>query len=176
MFQFKRLLAALTAVAVSVLILATGQPAVAASPYNNRTAAAPNGQWCMDVTDVSQANGARIQLYQCLGPNQMNQRWYFFPVPNSGNPSNYQIVAAHSGKCLDVTDYSLSDMAVLQQWECLGYGQTNQLWRMVYDGGQNMMWQSVYSGLYLSYGPTWPYNGTPVVQSQFSRWWITTGP
>jgi hypothetical protein len=37
------------------------------------------------------------------------------------------IVAAHSGKCLDVRDVSLADGARIQQWTC--HGGANQQWQ-----------------------------------------------
>lgn len=38
------------------------------------------------------------------------------------------IVAKHSGKCLDVDGVSTDNGAIVKQWDCLGAGQTNQLW------------------------------------------------
>jgi hypothetical protein len=45
----------------------------------------------------------------------------------------FQIVASHSGKCLDVTDGSLQDGARLQQWECNGLPQ-QRFWITSLDG------------------------------------------
>jgi len=33
-----------------------------------------------------------------------------------------------TGKCVDVTNVGLENVARLQEWECLGAGQANQLW------------------------------------------------
>ena len=40
----------------------------------------------------------------------------------------YEVVARHSGKCLDVSGVSTDDGAAVQQWSCHGGG--NQLWRI----------------------------------------------
>lgn len=163
-------LTALAALAAVEAVAAT--PANAASPYNIRSLYTGfSGNWCMDVRDVSYSNGALIQLYQCLGPNQMNQRWYLFPVPEwTGYYNVYQIVAAHSGKCLDVKDYNLSDGAPLQQWDCLGYGQQNQLWQRIDNGTSAVRWESIFSGHRLGHGGT--FNGAQIVAgNSYSRWW-----
>lgn len=45
-----------------------------------------------------------------------------------GKGAKYQIVAHHSGKCLDVQGVSTQDMAAIQQYECIGSQQRNQIW------------------------------------------------
>jgi transposase InsO family protein len=171
--RLNTVLAALLALVIMGAV--ASQPASASSPYNLRAVydLPSSTKWCMDVRDVSYLNGALIQMYQCLGPNQTNQRWYLFYVPGSGTPGVYQIVAAHSGKCLDVKDYSMSDAAELQQWECLGYNQTNQLWRRVDNGSAYVHWVSVYSGLEVGDGLTWPWNGALVRQESGGDYWAT---
>lgn len=42
---------------------------------------------------------------------------------------DYNIIARHSGKCLDVYNGSLDNTANVQQWECLNYA--NQRWQLV---------------------------------------------
>ena len=82
---------------------------------------------CLDVSEVSRANGAVAHQWECVGPEQANQLWSLKTVGD-----NYQLVAKHTGKCLDV-DVSrapYANGAVAQQWECLGAQQTNQLWKL----------------------------------------------
>jgi hypothetical protein len=79
---------------------------------------------CLDVTDVSQADGALLQTFSCL-QNQPNQ--VFYVVSDDGPGNRYRIIPQHSYKCLDVKDVSPYWGASIQQWTCLGWGQTNQI-------------------------------------------------
>jgi Ricin-type beta-trefoil lectin domain-like len=84
---------------------------------------------CLDVDASSgggQQDGANVQQWKCLGAQQTNQLWRIVPVGRY-----YQIVAAHSGKCLDVAGERQANGANVQQWECLGVKQPNQLWSIV---------------------------------------------
>jgi hypothetical protein len=62
------------------------------------------------------------------------------PVPPKGLSENtvYNIVARHSGQCLDVSNYGLNNGDRLQQWYCTG--DDNQKFKLVYNFGQ---WQLV---------------------------------
>ena len=40
---------------------------------------------------------------------------------------SYQLISVNSGKCLDVTGISQAIGALMQQWDCGGPTQTNQL-------------------------------------------------
>lgn len=102
---------------------------------------------CLDVRDVSQANGALLQLYQCL-IYQYNQQFYLY---EAGQAWRYQIVTAHSGKCLDVKDVSQADGAYIQQWDCLGWSQTNQLFDDIDAGSGNSYLRAVHSQKCISY-------------------------
>jgi hypothetical protein len=81
---------------------------------------------CLDVTGVSLANGTPVQQWDCLGAGQTNQHWLLRTVTGAG--SFRQIVARHSGKCLDVSGVSFGNGARIQQWQCIGATQRNQLW------------------------------------------------
>ncbi len=83
---------------------------------------------CMDVAGVSAANGAAVQIWDCL-PNQLNQQWQFVAT-DSGY---YRIIARHSNKALDVAGISALNGALLNQWDWLN-GQ-NQQWKAVDVGG-----------------------------------------
>jgi hypothetical protein len=84
---------------------------------------------CLDVTGglAAVGNGVALQQWNCLGYAQANQRWQ---VSSTGDGSTYYLRAVHSGKCLDVRGgpAATANGAVLQQYDCLGYAQTNQRW------------------------------------------------
>jgi hypothetical protein len=90
---------------------------------------------CLDV-DISKApyaNGTKVQQWDCLGLKQANQLWQLVSIKDDlGQGKGYfQLVAKHSGKCLDVDISRAPDGngTKVQQWECLGARQANQLWR-----------------------------------------------
>ena len=86
---------------------------------------------CMDVGGGSSENTAPVHAWPCLNPETaQNQVWTLNPV----GEGYFQISARHSGKCLDISDVSQADGAALQQYDCLGTGQTNQLFREVWHG------------------------------------------
>lgn len=66
---------------------------------------------CLDISGVSLANGAALQIWDCL-PNQPNQ---MFSLVNKGD-GTFDIRPSHSNKCLDVTGLSTVSGAGLQQW------------------------------------------------------------
>jgi hypothetical protein len=84
---------------------------------------------CLDVTGgvAATANGVTLQQYDCLGYAQANQRWQ---VVSTGDGSSYYLKAAHSGRCLDVRGgtAAMANGAAIQQYDCLGYAQSNQRW------------------------------------------------
>ncbi|MFF3753688.1 RICIN domain-containing protein [Streptomyces sp. NPDC002018] len=69
-----------------------------------------------DVTDVSGADGAAIQLWTYSGGN--NQQW--LPVEEADGA--YHFVNRASGKCLDVPSASTADSVQLHQYTCNGSG------------------------------------------------------
>jgi hypothetical protein len=86
-------------------------------------------------------NGTPVQLWECLGPGQTNQRWFLRPwsmTVSGGAVGAYQLVNAANGRCLDVPWPSTGNGTRLQLWDCLGpIGQhRNQAWRYQgdYDG------------------------------------------
>ena len=68
----------------------------------------------LDVSGVSYANGAKIQIYRMFVPTTDNQEFYLY-----GSYNDAQIVAVHSNKCLDITSNSTYNGALLQQWDCI---------------------------------------------------------
>jgi hypothetical protein len=88
---------------------------------------------CLDVNGASTADGAAIQQWQCLDGAQ-NQQFTLRKVTYAGNDAHdYQLVARHSGKCVDVSGISTTPRALIHQWTCNPAGQAgplNQTWRL----------------------------------------------
>ncbi len=74
----------------------------------------------MDVSGISTANGAQIQLWDWL--NQNNQKWTITPIGNG----LFRMTAVHDGKVADVAGPSTADGAVVHQWSYVGV--LNQKW------------------------------------------------
>lgn len=79
----------------------------------------------LDVTGGPAATGNGIRLEQWNDWEGANQRFRLVPL----SPGSYQIMATHSGKCLDVQASSTQDFAPIQQWSCTGAA--NQQFRFV---------------------------------------------
>jgi hypothetical protein len=73
---------------------------------------------CADVLGASVDNGAPVVQWDCNGgPNETFQLRPLLDA--TGADSGYvQIVAAHSGKCLDVAGGATNEGAPVQQWDC----------------------------------------------------------
>ncbi|WP_329310661.1 RICIN domain-containing protein [Streptomyces sp. NBC_01262] len=87
---------------------------------------------CLDVSALSTANGAAVQQWTCHGGT--NQRFALRAVTALGNSHDYQLVAAHSGKCVDVSNISTTAGALVHQWTCDATSalttKKNQIWRL----------------------------------------------
>jgi hypothetical protein len=88
---------------------------------------------CLDVAGASAADGAAVTQYTCNG--RTNQMFTLNPVTALGNRHDFQLVAVHSGKCVDVSNVSASPRALIHQWACdpasdLGT-KKNQIWRLL---------------------------------------------
>jgi hypothetical protein len=87
---------------------------------------------CLDVNGASTADGAAVQQWTCTGGT--NQQFTARRVTYSGNdPHDHQLVARHSGRCVDVSGVSTAAGARVHQWTCnpVGQGGTrNQTWRL----------------------------------------------
>jgi outer membrane protein assembly factor BamB len=91
-----------------------------------------------------------------------------FGLLNLG-PGPVQLIARHSGKCLDVTDISTQPNAPLQQWTC--WGGPNQQWMLTPLGGGAYEITSLNSGMALNVANNslddralitqYPYRDTP---------------
>ncbi|MFE2427861.1 RICIN domain-containing protein [Streptomyces sp. NPDC059373] len=87
---------------------------------------------CLDVSGASTADGAAVIQYTCSGGT--NQQFTLNPVTALGNSQDYQLVAVHSGKCVDVSTVSTSPGALIHQWTCDAASalstKKNQIWRL----------------------------------------------
>ncbi|MFJ8028227.1 RICIN domain-containing protein [Streptomyces sp. NPDC096311] len=88
---------------------------------------------CLDVSAFSTADGAAVQQWTCHGG--ANQRFKLAAVTALGNSHDYQLVAVHSGKCVDVSNVSTAPGALVHQWTCDAAGaltsKKNQIWRLL---------------------------------------------
>ena len=88
---------------------------------------------CLDVSGASTADGAAVIQYTCSGAT--NQQFTLNPVTALGNSKDYQLVAVHSGKCVDVSNVSTTAGALIHQWTCDPASalstKKNQIWRLV---------------------------------------------
>ncbi|MFI2435720.1 RICIN domain-containing protein [Streptomyces sp. NPDC018693] len=71
---------------------------------------------CLDVSGASTADGAAVIQWSCSGTT--NQMFTLNPVSALGNSKDYQLVAVHSGKCVDVSGISTEPRARIHQWTC----------------------------------------------------------
>lgn len=136
----RRVATLLTALLVAgVGVFAIQSPASAGIPVYGGTIFGPyslqrrdtNGNVrCLDVSGNSGANGAPMQMWDCLGTGQYNQQFYFWDI--DGLPY-YYITPSSTWKCLDVRGVSHADYAVIQQYDCLGDQQWNQIWHVQFD-------------------------------------------
>ncbi|MGN9911323.1 RICIN domain-containing protein [Phytohabitans sp. LJ34] len=87
---------------------------------------------CLDVNGASTADGAAVQQWTC--GSGTNQQFTLRKVTYGGNDAHdYQLVARHSGKCVDVSAISTAANARVHQWTCNPAGQgspLNQTWRL----------------------------------------------
>ncbi|MFD5462590.1 RICIN domain-containing protein [Kitasatospora sp. NPDC127059] len=87
---------------------------------------------CLDVSGASTADDAAVIQWTCSGGT--NQMFTLQPVTALGNSQDYQLVAVHSGKCVDVSGVSTTPGALVHQWTCDPAGnlvnKRNQIWRL----------------------------------------------
>jgi hypothetical protein len=88
---------------------------------------------CLDVNGLSTADGAAIQQWTCATGAQ-NQQFALRKTTYAGtDPHDYQLIARHSGKCVDVSTVSTAARAPVHQWTCVPPAQSsplNQTWRL----------------------------------------------
>jgi len=84
----------------------------------------------------------------------------------------FQIRVRHTDKCLDLNTAAVdpkADGVPVQQWNCLGPEQKNQLWRLIDNGDGTYTVKSLFSGKCLDASEVGTANGTKVGQ------WTCTG-
>ncbi|MEV6879443.1 RICIN domain-containing protein [Amycolatopsis sp. NPDC051128] len=88
---------------------------------------------CLDVDGASTADGAVVAQRTCQA-GAANQQFTLRRVTYGGNDAHdYQLVARHSGKCVDVNGVSTAARAAVIQWTCKPASQSsplNQTWRL----------------------------------------------
>ena len=89
---------------------------------------------CLDVNGVSTADGAVVHQWSCIS-GAANQQFALRKVTYAGSDAHdYQLVARHSGKCVDVSGISTAARARVHQWTCNPVSQSsplNQTWRLL---------------------------------------------
>lgn len=91
--------------------------------------------------------------------------WTGVITPGQGSGPQ-QVIAAHSGKCIDVAEVSRAPGAPVHQWDCLGHGQHNQLWRLRPVGDNSYQIVAAHSGYCLDVEGGSLRDGAPVLQWQ----------
>jgi hypothetical protein len=88
-----------------------------------------NSGKCLDVRNLSVANGAALQQWDCnLAFPQRSQVWQVVAVGDG----SFRIVSGGSAKCVDVPFASTANSVMMQQWECnLTWPQWGQVYTMV---------------------------------------------
>ncbi|MDQ7805482.1 RICIN domain-containing protein [Amycolatopsis sp. A133] len=88
---------------------------------------------CLEVAGAAADDGAAVQQRTCTD-GATNQQFTPRRVTYGGNDSHdYQLVARHSGKCVDVSGVSTAARAQVLQWTCRPVTQNsplNQTWRL----------------------------------------------
>ena len=90
-----------------------------------------HGHLCLEVADYSTENFAPIDVHDCNGGP--HQQWRIIMSGYNGTSRMaqwlgpaFELQNVWSGKCLEVYQYSLSDVAFMDQYDC--YKGLNQLW------------------------------------------------
>jgi len=86
-----------------------------------------NTNSCLEIDNGSREDGARSQIWNCLGAPQ--QIWQIEKI----DKGIYQLHPSYDGKCLEVNDSSSDEGALTQQWSCAEVmGQRWQIYSALY--------------------------------------------
>lgn len=77
-------------------------------------------------------------------------------------PGTYELIARHSGKCLDVPGESTADAVPITQYSC--HGGANQRWRLEPAGDGYVRLIATHSGKALDVYGAWTDDGAPLIQ------------
>jgi Ca2+-binding RTX toxin-like protein len=91
---------------------------------------------CLSLSANQAANGTAIIQWDCSGAPSPADGQVFTLVPMDTTGQYFNLKINSTQKCVDVTGVSTADGAYLQEWDCLGGGQTNQHWDIVPIAGQ----------------------------------------
>ena len=147
----------------------------AESPYSNfqiksgYRLVARHSRKCLSLSQNRSENGTAILQWDC-SPNPSPGDGQVLTLVPYGN-GDFNLKINSTGKCVDVTGVSTADGAYLQQWDCLGAGQTNQLWRVIPIAGQPpyVAFQAKHSGKCADVLGQGTGNGVRI--GQWSCWW-----
>ncbi len=115
---------------------------------------------CLEVAGAGKQDGANVQQWWCHDGD--HQKWIFKPAGAHGGSPTYQIIAVHSGKCLDVAGASMNDGANVIQYTW--HGSDNQRWKVIPAGGDYYQIQSVQSNKSLDVAGASVQDGANVIQ------------
>ncbi|GIF01636.1 RICIN domain-containing protein [Paractinoplanes rishiriensis] len=100
---------------------------------NTYTAVNQQSGKCLEVSNAATTDGALVNQRTCT-TGATHQQFTLRKVTYAGNdPHDYQLLARHSGKCVDVSTISTVAKAPIHQWTCNPATQAsplNQTWRL----------------------------------------------
>ena len=96
--------------------------------------AAANPKFCLLLAGVTLGNQLGA-YFVTRTDSERRKNWICGITVALGNSHDYQLVAVHSGKCVDVSTISTAPGALVHQWTC-DTGSTlttkrNQIWRLL---------------------------------------------
>jgi hypothetical protein len=137
------LVALLGLLTLNVTSLVAPSPASAAAPLTLWVIVGFGSQKCIDDPNFATANNVVFDIWTCVSPRQRNEQWIW----RQKEPAVYEIVNAHSGKCMTVQNGSMNNNAAILQFDC--NGGANQEWGQLpsfsyngYDYYSIMNWKS----------------------------------
>ena len=71
-----------------------------------------DGSMCLEVKDRVNSNGVKVQLWECAGTPNANQRW-------NGFTDTFVWMNNNNDRCLDVTDGNTETGNQVQIWDCI---------------------------------------------------------
>lgn len=124
---------------------------------------------CMSLAGNNFANGTAILQWDCSGSPSPGDGQVFTLAPLGGG--DFNILINSTSKCVDVIGVSQTDGTFLQQWDCLGPGQRNQVWRVIPITGQPpyVAFQAQHSGKCADVLGAGTVNGVRI--GQWGCWW-----
>ncbi len=110
----------------------------------------------LDVTDISQENGARLQIWERAALHQ-NQVFYLTPVGDY-----WKIISYNSHKVIEVRDSRTDNGAPVAQWDYANIA--CQQWSIINNDDGTVSFENRNSGKYMDVSGNETTNGTKVIQ------------